>query len=365
MFICPQCNVPLAKMKGAPGVFWRCTACDGRSATVALLRKNVPVDVVNSLWQAARTGDHAYKRHCPACNRLMAEVPSHGVVGTQNLDVCTGCQFIWFDPAEYESLPLIPQELTWEQRLPPKAREELALLEMESIREKARGGDWGEETPDAWWQWIPGLLGMPIEQEIERPRHVPWLTWMLTLLISTVSILAFFDLEATVKAFGLVPAQFGRSGGLTLLSSFLLHGGAFHLIGNMYFLLVFGDNVEDWLGKGRFLLLLIFASLAGDALHVLGDPHSSVPCIGASGGISGVIAFYALAFPRARLGVLVHVYLWFRWIRMPAYAMFIIWTLLQAYGAWAQLAGFSNVSSLAHLGGAAVGFVFWLLSRKR
>src|SRR5207249_4486791 len=117
-------------------------------------------------------------------------------------------------------------------------------------------------------------------------------------------------------------------------TSFFLHGGWVHLLGNLYFLLIFGDNVEDYLGRWRYLLLILLAMIVGDALHVLMDPRSAVPVIGASGGIAGIITFYALKFPRVRLGFLFR----FWWFHMPAYFALIMWVLLQFVGAWLQLA---------------------------
>lgn len=201
---------------------------------------------------------------------------------------------------------------------------------------------------------------MPVERGTERLRTTPWATWGLAALIAAVSFLSFTDLPATITSYGLIPAQYGRYGGLTFLTSFLLHGGALHLATNIYFLLVFGDNVEDLLGKRRFLVLIACAALVGDVVHIGGDPGSTTPCVGASGGIAGALAFYALAFPRVRLRFLLRVYLWFRWVSLPAYVLFLIWLVTQFLGSWAQLAGFSNVSSLAHLGGAGVGVLFWL-----
>ena len=294
----------------------------------------------------------------------MAEVPATAGNGKHYLDVCTVCQVVWFDNGEYAALPSLPKKATWAETLPQETRERLALLELERIRERAKGSELGENAPEAWWQWIPGILGMPVEQDVERPRVVPWVTWGWAGLITAISALVLFDPPAAIQSFGLVPAEFGRYGGLTFLTASLIHGGVFHLLGNVYFLLVFGDNVEEWLGTWRFLLLLVCATLIGGVAHVLGNTLSTVPCIGASGGISGVVAFYALKFPRARLGFLMRLYLWFRWISMPAYAMFFVWVLLQFYGTWAQLSGFSNVASLAHLGGAATGLLFWLATRK-
>ena len=131
-----------------------------------------------------------------------------------------------------------------------------------------------------------------------------------------------------------------------------------HLVGNLYFLLIFGSNVEDCLGRWRFLTLIFLATLAGDALHVMAQPHSIVACIGASGGISAAIAFYALKFPQARLDFLLR-----GWVPIPAWAAFILWLVQQGVSASLQLAGFSHVAGMAHLGGAAVGFLFWLWYR--
>jgi membrane associated rhomboid family serine protease len=111
-------------------------------------------------------------------------------------------------------------------------------------------------------------------------------------------------------------------------------------------------------------VLLIVATFVGDVTHMMADPRSDVPSIGASGGISGVIVYYALQFPRARLGFLFRFYYRFSWIYFPAYVALIFWALLQLFQLFMQLAGASSISALAHLGGAAVGLGAWLLWRK-
>src|SRR5205807_9788807 len=123
-------------------------------------------------------------------------------------------------------------------------------------------------------------------------------------------------------------------------TSFFLHGGLMHLAGNLYFLVVFGSNVEDYLGGWRFLGLVLLATIAGDALHVLAQPDSIVACIGASGGISGLIAFYALKFPRTRLDFLVR----FGWVQIPAWGAFILWGAMQVFTAINQVSGFTHVA---------------------
>jgi membrane associated rhomboid family serine protease len=166
-------------------------------------------------------------------------------------------------------------------------------------------------------------------------------------------------------AWGLKPGAWHRNGGLTLLTSFLLHASVLHIVGNMYFLLIFGDNVEDHLGRGRYIALLLGAHLAGVIAHAFLDFGSMVPLVGASAGISGVIAYYAVTFPRAKLGFAFFIAFRFLWLRLPAYAAFVLWIVLQFVGTWEQIEGSSNVSSLAHLGGAALGLVVALIVRHR
>lgn len=158
MFVCPKCDCALNMVKGTAGIFYHCPSCDGRSATLALLRKSVPAKVVNELWQLARSGDFARERICPACDKRMAEVPASTEQGLLYLDVCTVCQVVWFDYGEYGAMPSVPHEFSWKDNLSQEAREKLALFEIEAIRERAKAGEFEDFTPDAWWHWIPGFL---------------------------------------------------------------------------------------------------------------------------------------------------------------------------------------------------------------
>jgi membrane associated rhomboid family serine protease len=290
----------------------------------------------------------------------MAEVP----VDENRLfiDVCTRCQFVWFDAGEEESIPKIPRTPSWEETVPPETRQRLAILEVERIR-AARELESSDGMPDVWWQWIPGLLGLPIEHGANICRSRPWVTWTLGALIVVVGLATSGDLSAAIEQYGLVPAQAGRLGGLTFVSSFFLHGGVAHLLGNVYFLLIFGDNVEDWLGWKRFLLLIFGASVLGNFAHILADPSSTVPCVGASGGISGILAFYALKFPNVRLKMLFRYLVVIHWLSISARAAFFVWIALQLFGVYAQIAGFSNLSALAHLGGASAGLICYMFYR--
>jgi membrane associated rhomboid family serine protease len=218
----------------------------------------------------------------------------------------------------------------------------------------------GVSSPDHWWEIIPAIFGLPIEYNYTPLKHKPFATWALAVFIAFVTFYFYQDLEQAINDWGLIPAQLGRHLGLTFISSFFLHAGLIHLIGNLYFLLVFGDNTEDVLGKKQYLLLLAIATFAGHIAHILGDPRTTVPCVGASGGISGIMAYYCLRFPKTSVG-----FIWyFRWIRLPVGVMFALWILSQMLLAVWQVSGFTNVSALAHLGGTGIGLLFWWSTKK-
>jgi membrane associated rhomboid family serine protease len=300
----------------------------------------------------------------------MAEVPIPSRKTGRHLDLCTACHFVWFDPQEFEDLAKTaptqsasPDSGATGQDIagsPGDAREAAALARLEAVKRQQEHEQSTSGVPDHWWEVVLAYGGIPIEYNYARLKHRPWVTWLLAAVLVVVGILTFRHLDIAVTEWGLVPARFARHFGLTLVTSFFLHAGVFHLFGNVYFLWIFGDNTEDVLGKQRYLLLIVLATLAADALHIASDPHSMTPVIGASGGISGILAYYCLRFPRASVGMV----LFFRWIRVPAWTMLLIWILLQVLYVYQQKLGVTNVAAFAHLGGAIAGIFFWWLTRR-
>lgn len=294
----------------------------------------------------------------------MLEVALADAQDSPLVDVCRLCHFVWFDANELAELNPRPVPVA-PPPMPAEAREAIAMLEVERIAHEAEGSDFESEAPAEWWKQIAAFFGVPVEFDAPAQTIRPWATWILCLTIAWVSIATASDLRHWVNEYGLIPAQAGRHHGLTFLTSFFLHGGLVHVVGNLYFLFVFGDNVEDFLRWPRYLLLIVVAALVGDLLHIAAEPRATIPCIGASGGIAGVIVFYALQFPRIRLGFLFRYWFYFRWIRLPAWFALVLWLGFQLIGAAQQLAGMTSISSLAHLGGVAVGLIGWLLWRKK
>ncbi len=153
---------------------------------------------------------------------------------------------------------------------------------------------------------------------------------------------------------------------LTLVTSMFLHGGWMHLIGNMLYLWIFGNNIEDSMGHGRFVAFYVVCGFAAAFAHALQDPGSTVPMIGASGAISGVLGAYLLLYPRARVMVLVFLWIYVRIFHLPAMAVLGFWFALQFLNAAVAESGGGGVAWWAHVGGFVAGMaLIALFSHKR
>ena len=145
----------------------------------------------------------------------------------------------------------------------------------------------------------------------------------------------------------------------TLITSMFMHGGWLHLIGNMVFLWVFGNNIEDVMGHGRFLVFYLVCGVAAAATQMLMGPNSVVPMVGASGAISGVLGAYLLLYPRVRVHTLLFLGFYVTTVALPAYVMLGYWALLQLMGGLVSLSGVDRggTAFFAHVGGFAAGLL--------
>jgi membrane associated rhomboid family serine protease len=144
----------------------------------------------------------------------------------------------------------------------------------------------------------------------------------------------------------------------TTLTSMFLHGGWFHLIGNMWFLWVFGNNIEDAMGHGRFVAFYLLCGLLAAAAQVAASPSSPVPMVGASGAISGVMGAYLVLYPRVRVHTLIFLGIFLTRVTLPAWIMLLYWAFLQVLGSVPAIAGGQTgggVAFMAHLGGFVAG----------
>lgn len=155
---------------------------------------------------------------------------------------------------------------------------------------------------------------------------------------------------------------------LTPFSAMFLHAGWLHLIGNMLYLHIFGDNVEDFLGRWRFLLFYLAAGFASFLVQIALVPQSMVPNIGASGAVAGVLGAYVLLYPRARVIAVVPLLFFFPMVELPAFLFIGVWFLLQFLSGAASIGDASALSGgtawWAHVGGFAAGFLLLRILKK-
>ena len=155
---------------------------------------------------------------------------------------------------------------------------------------------------------------------------------------------------------GLACVLDGNPNWITVVTSMFMHGGWFHLLGNMWFLLVFGDNVEDVMGRMRFVVFYLTCGVAAVAAQMLSNPSSAVPMVGASGAIGGVMGAYVVLFPRAPVHLLVFLGFFITRVIVPAFFMLGYWFLLQLMGGFFSLGVASGGTAFwAHVGGFVAG----------
>ena len=152
----------------------------------------------------------------------------------------------------------------------------------------------------------------------------------------------------------------GHPNYLTVFTSMFLHGSWFHILGNMWFLWIFGNNIEDAMGHGRYLVFYLLSGVAAAAAQTLSNTHSAVPMIGASGAISGVMGAYLVLFPKVKVHTLVFLAFFFTTIAVPAYLMLAWWFLVQFLSGLPALGGNADtggVAVFAHMGGFVAGLL--------
>lgn len=196
-------------------------------------------------------------------------------------------------------------------------------------------------------------------------------TAYVTYLLIAANVLVFLGyagrlgdqqaLNAFFGSYAMIPARVSSGdGAYTLLTSMFLHGGLMHLAGNMLFLWIFGDNLEDEMGPLRFLGFYLACGLGAGLTHVLSAPDSMVPTVGASGAIAGVMVGYLLLYPKAKVDLLIIIIVFFRIIPVPAWLMLGFWFVMQLFnGVGADPTG-GGVAYWAHTGGFLFGVLLTL-----
>lgn len=344
--LCPRCKAPLtATLEQTPSArveIDRCASChgvwfDGGELAALAQLGNSEAFALHSPLLVGEKSSMPCPRHPDismierqlATTRTQA-VPMASGATHLTIDQCPSCHGLWFDGGELDQLARSLRD----SRLAPFLANP-ALM----------------DGPISAWRWLFMLMtGLPVEQW--QPRHRRPLAVMT--LLGLCVLVFLWQLSAgpdmLVRQYGLIPAHFVAGGWQPLLLHMFMHGSLLHILGNMYFLWVFGDNVEDRIGPLRFLFLYFAAGLGAALCHALLTDRPGIPVIGASGAVAGVMAAYVVLFPQARLVSLI---LFFT-VRWKTSTYLLIWLIYQLIG---DGLGIPGIAWWAHVGGFAVGYL--------
>lgn len=337
-------------------------------------------------------------KYCPQCHQhALRETDYDG----QEIDVCPRCAGLWFEAGEFDAVLNLEEESSIEQKrrdthtqtnLPcpdcSTAMDRHHLLPGYTIEieccpkghgswierselEEAKAAKALHEPLEAmnaginWRTWLfQSITQMPVEYNI-KPHKRPWVTW--TLLLMNTLIFAAMMLEPGIEMamydWAMIPDHISHGSNLgTLISSQFLHGSWLHLISNMYFLWLTGDNLEDALGHVRFLLIYLLCGTVAAFAQAMVDPSSTIPVIGASGAIAGLFGLYLLWFRKASLTLMI----FFFQKKVAPWVFFLVWLGFNLLG---MASGEQGVAYMAHIGGFAAGLGLgaalhkWVLAR--
>lgn len=290
----------------------------------------------NEKWLFSRAAVHTgpAEIHCPQDEKRMHEVRVSHSEREILIDVCHACGGIWLDPGEGLKLRQILLQTAQTPARPPGS---------------------GVSLRSAVTYLFQLLSGFPLEvwNPVHRlPRATLALIAVMTFLFALQTLLPDQLAVRLLASLAMYPEQIRRGSALwSLLTSTLLHIGIFHLLGNLYFLYTFGDNVEDALGPRRFMLLYVGSALAGSLFQALLQPIPEYPVVGASGAISGILGAYLILFQQVRV---YQVLLFFR-VRLSVLLYAAIWFGLNLLIA---LSPDTTIGVFAHMGGFLTGLAF-------
>ncbi|MBU2977783.1 rhomboid family intramembrane serine protease [Alteromonas sp. C1M14] len=276
------------------------------------------------------------QRHCHDCDIKLIRyylMPGFEV----EIDCCPRCSGVWLDHHELEKVTHSPAIAT-------------ALLELDKPTKKRT--------------WLFQFLSqMPVEYNL-KPKKTPWVMYSLVALnilffLSYISDVV--DISTAFDSFAMHSGEVSHGQQLwTLLTYMYMHGGLIHLAGNMYFLYIIGDNLEDALGHGKFFLYYTLCGLVAAAAQILAEPNSVVPVVGASGAIAGLFGMYLLWFRHASLTLMIIVYQ----KKVSPLIFFGLWLLTNILGLYLANESGGGVAYWAHIGGFIAGIVIGFAVKK-
>jgi membrane associated rhomboid family serine protease len=204
---------------------------------------------------------------------------------------------------------------------------------------------------------------IPLSDTSRRPARYPAMTTAIILINVLVFVLELIGGESFVRQWSVIPADIvsGRNW-LTVFSAMFMHGGWMHIIGNMVFLHAFGPEIEDAMGRLRYLTFYLLSGIAATLAQILISPFSHVPNLGASGAIAGVMGAFLITYPKDRIRVLLVIFVFIRTTMIPASLLIGVWFIIQLFSQFGAVADVQSggVAYAAHVG----GFLFGVISAR-
>lgn len=361
--LCPNCSKSLRTFNYHNIAIDLCPLCGGLwfdpkelpayLETFRMIHEFPPLSITEATQKAQNIYTLAEQhKKCPRCLLPMNKF-NYAYNSNVFLDRCPSCQGIWTDRNE------IAKAVRFNQGNPMvnKLAEGMAK-EQKDLRQQLNTLDNLSSLAISapFFLLLPKII-LPLADD--NPRSVvPWVTLSLislnvALFMAQVFFIPLEKWPALFQQFGLIPARFMAGEiGISIITALFLHGGLFHLLGNMFFLWLFGDNIEEEFGAIRFLLFYLACGLAASLGHIYFYQTSTTPLIGASGAISGIMGAYMVLFPKVKIKTL----FFFKIIEIPAMAFFISWLGLQFFNSWvSQLTHHASIAWWAHIGGFVFG----------
>ena len=298
--------------------------------------------------------DKEKEKVCPRCGFIL-EPFNYMYDSNIILDRCRKCMGLWTDPGEVEKVVGFVRTA---KKMEPLGETIASLQHKPGVLDDLVDLYEQLKSPLSIFELLCPKIILPLSDENPREKF-PFITVSLIALNVGVFLLTFLftkNVAGVFERFGLIPADFFS---IYTITSMFLHGGIFHLLGNMFFLWIFGDNLEDLLGYDLFLVFYLVCGIGAGAVHSLMNMGSEIPAIGASGAISGVMGAYLFFYPKVRINVL----LISRIVPVPAFLLLGCWFVMQLiFGALAHYVGeVYNIAFFAHIGGFVIGGIFaWL-----
>jgi membrane associated rhomboid family serine protease len=355
---CPDCAVWMTPFSCENVIVHKCSQCQGiwfDHGEIGVFRDSLMRFDLSTIHVAIEGNPLAeiVLSTCPRCQRCLEEF-TYSSNTKIRLRRCGKCLGIWSPLGG--TLGLI--ELSkLSQAIAPDVRGLLTELSA-SERENQK---WKELTEidrqlkrPANWMVAPNII-LPLHDNVERSGF-PWVSVAFVALCTLVLMLGG---PTAVETWGLKPSRIASASELyTLVTSIFVHAGILHLVGNSIYLWIFGRSVEDRIGRWNYAALLLFAGVVGGLAFVLADPGGTVPCVGASGAISGVLGSYFFLFPTATISVLIGN----RVVALPSWMFLACWFVFQFFmTAVDSTATATQVAWIAHVSGFAVAVVFTAL----